>query len=494
MIAGTVAEAAQRWGDRSCLVSASGWELSYRELDQVSSEVAAGLEDDGLGQGDVIALVLPSIPEHMIAYAAIAKIGAITAGVNARLTAAERDTVLARCRPLLVIATAELAPPGERVSVIEPASRTDDALAGLRIAGASVNSPAPDPDRPVAIVFTSGTTGVPKGALFCERQLEFICGVDTGGTWGGGGASLSATSMAHLGPTTKLPGNLRRGGTTYLLDHWSAEAALELTERHAMVSVAGIPTQLALMLRHPDFDSTDVSSVRALVIGGGPASAALVHEARHRFGAPLATRYSCTEAGIGLGTGFTDPPEDAEVSVGRPHDGVELSLRDPGDPDRPATEGQVGEVCLRSPAIMSGYWQDPIATAAAFTADGFVRTGDLGILDDQGRLRLVGRAKEMYVRGGYNVYPMEVEGVLADHPQVAAVAVIPRADDVMGEVGVAVVVVADGQPAPTLEALRAFAAERLGHHKLPEQLAIVDELPLTPMEKLDRRALAARFT
>jgi acyl-CoA synthetase (AMP-forming)/AMP-acid ligase II len=299
--------------------------------------------------------------------------------------------------------------------------------------------------------------------------------------------------MAHLGPTTKLPGRLHQGGTTYLLDRWTAEAALEMTERYAMTSVSGIPTQLALMLRHPSFEHTDVSSVRGLVIGGGPATASLIREARERFGAPLATRYACTEAGIGLGTAFGDPLEDAEVSVGRPHDGVELALRDSSDPDRPVPRGEVGEVCLRSPAVMSGYWQDPAATAEAFTGDGYVRTGDLGLVDDAGRLRLVGRAKEMYIRGGYNVYPMEVEGVLADHPAVGAVAVVARPDEVMGEVGVAVVVVADGCAAPALEELRAFCAERLGRHKLPERLELVGELPLTAMEKLDRAQLARRF-
>src|SRR5262249_8038956 len=153
--------------------------------------------------------------------------------------------------------------------------------------------------------------------------------------------------------------------------------------------------------------------------------------------ARLSTRYSCTEAGIGLGTAFDDPEEDAVVSVGRPHASVELALRDPEDPAR-AADGEVGEVCLRSPAIMSEYWRDAEQTKAAFTPDGFVRTGDLGWLDDQGRLRLVGRSKEMYVRGGYNVYPVEVEGVLSTHPEIAAVVVIPRSDDVMGEIGVAV--------------------------------------------------------
>jgi acyl-CoA synthetase (AMP-forming)/AMP-acid ligase II len=139
---------------------------------------------------------------------------------------------------------------------------------------------------------------------------------------------------------------------------------------------------------------------------------------------------------------------------------------------------------------MSGYWRDPDATKAAFTPDGFVRTGDLGWLDEQGRLRLVGRTKEMYVRGGYNIYPVEVEAVLSTHPGVAAVALVPRPDAVMGEVGVAVVVATDAAHPPTLEALRAFSAERLARYKLPEELRVVDALPLTAMDKVDRRRLA----
>src|SRR5690348_15151029 len=201
-----------------------------------------------------------------------------------------------------------------------------------------------------------------------------------------------------------------------------------------MTTIAGVPTQLALMLRQPDFDAYELDSVRFLVAGGGPITPGLAEEARARFHAALATRYSCTEAGIGLGTAFDDPEEDAVVSVGRPHAAVELALLD-GD-DRAVAVGEVGQVCLRSPAVMTGYWRDPDATAAAFTAHGFVRTGDLGWLDDRGRLHLVGRSKEMYVRGGYNVYPVEVESVLSTHPKVATVAVVPRPDDVMGEIGV----------------------------------------------------------
>jgi acyl-CoA synthetase (AMP-forming)/AMP-acid ligase II len=148
-------------------------------------------------------------------------------------------------------------------------------------------------------------------------------------------------------------------------------------------------------------------------------------------------------------------------------------------------------VCLKSAAIMTGYYRDPEATAAVLTADGAVRTGDLGWIDEKGRLRLVGRSKEMYVRGGYNVYPIEVEGVLAAHPAVAEMAVVPTTDPVMGEIGVAVVVLREGHPAPSLEELRSTGAGRLAAYKLPEAIRVVDSLPRTAMEKIDRRALQA---
>ena len=192
----------------------------------------------------------------------------------------------------------------------------------------------------MAIVFTSGTTGAPKGALYTNRQLAFITRTDVGDTWGGGTRSFTGTSFAHLGFMTKLPGNLRRGGTSFIMKRWRADAALRLVERERMTTVAGVPTQLALMLARPDFDEFDLESVRYLVVGGGPVTPGLAEEARARFGAALATRYSCTEAGIGLGTAFDDPFEDAVVSVGRPHAAVELAVLD--EADAPVPTGEVG--------------------------------------------------------------------------------------------------------------------------------------------------------
>jgi acyl-CoA synthetase (AMP-forming)/AMP-acid ligase II len=483
----TLREAAHRFGDSVAYVAPRGWPLTYAALDHVTDEVAAGLAARGVGEGDVVGLVLPPGVEYLVSYLALAKLGAITAGVNDRLAAPERAAILAVAGPKAVIAAPGF---GGEYDVVEvtTADALADLLPTLRVENGTPPTLADDPDRDVAIIFTSGTTGTPKGARYGNRQLRFITDTDVGGSWGMGGRALMGTSCSTLGFMTKLPGNLRRGSTTFMMERWSAHAALELIARERMTSSGGVPTQVALMLRDPDFDSFDLSCVKSILFGGGPLTPRLATEARERFRAPVATRYSCTEAGLGLGTALDADEEDAVVSVGHPLPGVELVVLDPED--RAVPTGEVGAVCLRSPAAMTGYWQDPEATRAAFTADGFVRTGDLGWIDDRGRLRLVGRAKEMYVRGGYNVYPVEVEAVLATAPGVAAVAISPRADDLMGEIGVACVVPRDRARPPTLDDLRAHAADSLAHHKLPEELVVVDALPLTAAEKVDRRALA----
>jgi acyl-CoA synthetase (AMP-forming)/AMP-acid ligase II len=241
------------------------------------------------------------------------------------------------------------------------------------------------------------------------------------------------------------------------------------------------------MLRLPDFDAYDLSAVKAVIVGGGRSSPALIEEARRRFEAAYSVRYSSTESGgVGTLTAFDAPDEEALYTVGRPRDGIDLVVRDGNG--NPVPAGEVGEVTLRSPAVMSEYWNDPENTAQAIR-DGWLWTQDLGFIDPGGCLRLVGRSKEMFIRGGYNVYPLEVEAVLAAHPGVAEVAVVPRPDDVMGEIGVAVVVPSAPDDPPTLEDLRAFAAESLAAYKLPEAIRIVAELPLTDMHKVDRLRL-----
>jgi acyl-CoA synthetase (AMP-forming)/AMP-acid ligase II len=213
----------------------------------------------------------------------------------------------------------------------------------------------------------------------------------------------------------------------------------------------------------------------------------LVSEARDRLGAAYSIRYSSTESGgVGLGTAFDAPDDEALHTVGRPRPGVEVRIAD--DEDRPVPDGTVGELQLRSDAVMDSYWNDPAATEAALAPGRWLRTGDLARIDPAGCVVLCGRRTDMYIRGGYNVFPSEVEAALADHPGVAQVAVVPRPDEVMGEIGVALVVARDPSGPPSLEDLREHAAARLGRHKLPEALVLVDQVPLTGAQKVDRRA------
>ncbi len=451
-----VPEAARRFGDHPALLAPGGRPTSYVDLDRASDEAAVGLGRQGVGLGSVVALTLPSTPEYVVAYVALAKLGAIAAGVNPRLTDAERATAL---------------------EVVGPDHVIDGGVEALRVRDEAPPALADDPERPVAIVLTSGTTGRPRGVEFRVRQIAAVTAADVGDTWGGGGPMIASTQFAHIGFMTKLAWYLRLGTTQLLVDRWRAADVLDLVERHRVSALGGVAPQIALMLRDPDFDRRDLSCVETIIVGAAPSPPALVKEARERFGAAYSIRYSSTESGgVGTGTAFDAPDEEALHTVGRPRPPVELEIRD-------------GEVCLRSPTVMAGYWRDPEATAEA-VRDGWLHTGDLGAIDEAGCLRLAGRAKEMFIRGGYNVYPLEVESVLSQHPGVAEVAVVPRPDEVMGEIGVAVVVPRDPQAPPALDDLRAFAAHQLAAHKLPEAVRVVDALPLTAMQKLDRRALA----
>ncbi len=480
MLAEAVREAAGRFGDRPAFVDPDGRPTSYAELDRRSDAIGAALVARSLGPGDIIGLTLPSGVEWVVLAAALAKAGPTTAAVNPGLTGAERQACLDLADPALVVAEAA------EVTALEEAGRD-----------LAPPPPAPDPGRLAHMVFTSGTTGRPKGAIFRDRHVEAVSRIDTGLTWGDPDTPptpmLAATQMAHVGFTTKLAWYLRLGTTTHLLDRWRATDVLELVERVGLAALGGVAPQIALLLREPTFDRRDLSSVRSLIVGGGPSAPALVEEARRRFDAGYSIRYSSTESGgVGTGTALDAPDTEALHTVGRPRPGVEVAIHDADG--RPLPPGEDGEVWLRSGAATEGYLHDPEATAALIADGGWLRTGDLGRIqpsgdEAEGCLVLTGRRSEMFIRGGYNVHPQEVEAVLGRHPAVAQVALVPRLDPVMGEVGVAVVVPADAGRPPTLEALRTFGADALARHKLPEGLTLVDTLPLTPMQKLDRAAL-----
>jgi acyl-CoA synthetase (AMP-forming)/AMP-acid ligase II len=268
---------------------------------------------------------------------------------------------------------------------------------------------------------------------------------------------------------------------------WKAAGALRLVEEERVTVGQGVPTQWALMLADPTFEGTDASSLRLASTGAARVPAELVREMRERLGCPVVVRYASTEASLITGTRLGDPDEVVAETVGRASDGVELRLV--GEDGAPLGAGDVGLVQCRSGAAMRGYWEDPARTAEVLDPDGWVSTGDLGWLGDDGNLRLVGRRTEMYVRGGYNVYPAEVEAVLGEHPAVDRVAVVGLPAPVLGDVGWAFVVPATGATVDPDE-LKAWCKDRLADYKAPDHVRVVDDLPLTSMLKVDKRALA----
>ena len=468
MLPEVVAESAARFGDDPAFVAPDGTVTTYTDLHHRAGRVAAGMAAAGVGPDDVVVLRLPSDISYVLAYVGAARLGAVTAGINPKLAGPEQDALVALAGPTLVLD--------------DPAQ-----VADLEATTADTRPPVDSvPDRDVAIVFTSGTTGLPKGAVFTNAQLQAITEIDVQGRWGGGGPMIASTQFAHVGFMTKLPWYLRLGSAIHMIDRWTAGGVLRLVSEHRMTSIGGVAPQIALMVRAPESRELDFSSVTSIIVGGGPSSPSLVAAARERFGAAYSIRYSSTEGGgCGTGTALDADDDEALHTVGRPRPGVEVSIRDGG---KQLPTGEIGEVCLRSAAVMDRYWEDPEATGSTIRR-GWLHTGDLGFLDERGLLRLAGRTKEMYIRGGYNVYPMEVEALLAGHPAVADVAVVGVPDEVMGERGVAVVVPTDPARPPSLEDLCSHLRDRVATYKLPEALRIVHELPLTPMQKVDRRAL-----
>ena len=492
-----VRKAARDHGSATAVVAGSGpLSLSFQQLNAASEAMAARLAVRGVGQGQVAALLLPASLDYVVAYCALAKVGAVTAGVGAHYSPAERQAMLANVRPDVVIGTEELLTgrlPDAQIIPVRQAEDRREFAAGLPMLGREHVQTVPSArshDDPETIVFTSGTSGLPKGALFGAKQIAAIAEADNRAQTAPM-PLLVATGLNHVGFMTKLAGHLLAGNRLHILTRWRAREALGLICDEGVPVIGGVAAQVALLLGVPQLASSKTDAVKALIIGGGPSPAELVRQARESFGAAYSIRYSSTESGgLGTLTALDAPDEEVFNTVGRPRAGTEISLRDEDGKQVPV--GESGEVWMRSASVMSEYWHDPAATAETLTPDGWLRTGDVGLLDDTGCLRLAGRRDDMFVRGGYNVHPQEVEAVLQEHAAVGQIAVVPRPDAVMGQVGVAFVVPCDPAAPPTVEELRLFAGSRLARHKLPEEVRVVPTLPLTAGQKVDRSALRKR--
>jgi acyl-CoA synthetase (AMP-forming)/AMP-acid ligase II len=469
--------------DEEAFVDGDG-RLTFAEWDRAADGVAAVMADLGVGKGDVVCLLLPSSADYAIAYQAAMRLGAITSGINTRLGPGEVESIFARTEPRLVICESPerlVSPPPARVL-----PRTD--LASAAKADPMARRADLKADDPVAVVWTSGTSGQPKGAVFDHASLAAMA-EGAGDLSRPGDRRLSPLPFAHVGYMTRVWDELVHVITTIVVPApWKAGEALRLIGAEGVTVGQGVPSQWSLMLAHPDFDHTDVSSLRLAATGGASVPPELVRDMRRRLGCPVIVRYTSTEACVSTGSRPDDPDEVIINTVGRPEGGVEMEIVD--DTGAVVPTGAVGTVRLRSGAVMRRYWKDPVRTAEVRSDDGWLLTGDLGRLDGAGNLTLVGRRTEMYIRGGYNVYPTEVEAVLGEHPAVAKVAVVGVADPVLGQIGVAFVVPSGDGP-PTLDELRQWVRERLADYKAPDRLNLIEELPLTAMSKIDKRALAA---
>ena len=473
--------------------------LTMGEWDAGADAVAGLLASLGVAIGDVVCLLLPSSIDYALCYQAATRLGAVTSGINLRMGAAEQESITARVRPALTIVDTDLVPsdavPSGAGTVL---ARRDLADAEGRAAPARTPD---DPRHAVAIVWTSGSTGAPKGAVFDHDNLRAVAaGTDVLSQ--PGDRKLSPLPFAHVGYMTRPWDEIAHGVTTVITPHpWSAAAAIDMLVSERITVGQGVPTQWALVLAHPDLEDADLSALRIAGTGAARVPPELVRAMRARLGCPVVVRYTSTETSLGTGTRPGDPDDVVATTVGRPVPGVELEVVDDGGAPLPA--GEVGRVRLRSGAVMRGYvgavgeardhegatLVDPTLSASVLDADGWVTTGDLGVVGADGNLRLAGRVSEMYIRGGYNVYPAEVAAALGDAHGVSEVAVVGAPDPVLGEIGVAFVVPHhDGAP-PTLEGLRTHCAARLADYKAPDRLLLVDVLPLTPMGKVDTRAL-----
>ena len=474
-------------GDREAYVHGER-RVDYRWLDRAADGFAATLlaagvrPGEGDRPGDVVCLLLGSSIPFAACYLGALRAGAVTSAVNLRLGPAERRSILARTRPAVTVVGPGVTPPdGVDAGLVLDLAAVEDAFGAAPCA-----LPPDDLDRPACIVWTSGTTGTPKGAVYDQRRMAAISR-NLGELTRPGDRRLVVLPFAHVGFMTRIWDEVANRTTIVIgAEPWSPQAHLDALVREDVTMATGVPTQWELVLRLDALDDADLSRLRVCGIGGAPIPPELVRRMRERLGCPVITRYTSTEAGVCTSTTSDDPPEVVATTVGRPAPEVELRVVGPDNSD--VAQGTVGEVWCRSPAMMRGYWQDPDRTGEAIDPDGWLHTGDLGVLGRDGRLRIVGRTKAMYLRGGYNVYPAEVEAVLAEHPSVAQVAVCGVPDPVLGELGVAFVVPEPGTE-PSLEDLRAFCRRRLADYKAPDRLVTLEALPLTAMHKVDTAAL-----
>ena len=500
-LATVLAEAARRYPDKVAVVDA-GSRVTYRELWQQSRAYAAGLRALGVGPGDTVAIMLPNVLDFPRVYYAALAVGATIVPVHLLLTPDEiayvlRDSgagmlishssQLANAAAAAYVAGTRLVSVGPLpVGLADEPTRLEDAAAGVQPLPTYVTRQAED----IAVLFyTSGTTGQPKGALLTHLNLVMNATVNVFDVHDvrSDDVVLGCLPLFHtFGQTVGMNGTFRLGGTLVLLARFTGEAAIDLMVREGVTLFHGVPTMyIGLLEAAPKAEK--LPELRLCVSGGASLPVAVLEKFSATFHATIFEGYGLSETSP---TATTNQPAFGVKAgtVGHPIWGVEVEIARPDLEDRIELlpTGELGEIVIRGHNVFAGYLNRPEATAEAMV-DGWFRSGDLGTKDADGFLTIVDRKKDMIIRGGFNIYPREVEEALARHPAVVQVAVIGVPDPVLGE-EICAVVVAD-QGGVTAEALIDWSKERLGKHKYPRSVRFVAEMPMGPSHKVLKREL-----
>jgi fatty-acyl-CoA synthase len=444
--------------------------VTYRELAAGADAYAAAFADAGLARGDRVATLTGNTPEHVMALFACATLGLILLPLSWRLTAPELRYQLDDAEPSLFLVENEYRDlaeaTGSRFGAFEPASHS-------RPRTKYANETVTESD-PLFLVYTSGTTGKPKGALLTHANC-FWTNVSFDATTGvhGDDVVLQVLPQFHVGGwNVQALLAWLKGATVVLERQFDAGRVLDLIERKRVTTMMGVPPIYLFLAQHPRFAEADLSSLDRAVVGGAPMPEALLETWAAR-GAAIVQGYGLTEAAPNV---LCLPPEDAVRKLGyagKPYPFVDVRL------------SAEQELQVRGPNVFAGYWRNEEATTAAFTEDGWLRTGDVAEADDEGFYRIKGRLKDMYISGGENVYPAEVEAVLHEHPQVQDAAVVGVPDERWGECGAAFVV-ADGV---TEEELLEWCRARLARFKVPASIRFVEEIPRNSLGKIQKQSL-----
>ncbi len=485
---------ARFWGERVAIVDVARGEagrFTYRALDDRANALAGWLRARGIGRGDRVAFLGMNGVEVLDAAFACGKLGAIFVPMSWRLPSAELAPLLALTTP-----AAFLYGP-EHAGIVAELGSPARVVAGTSELEEIVAAPSPPPvgredgdaEDDFCLLFTGGTTGTPKAARISYRMIAWNTLNLLVHEARAGDVTITHTPMFHTGGlfvyTVPL---LSCGGRVVLMRRWDAGQALELLEREGVTIFFAVPTQHQQLVTHPGFAGARLGSLRFVTSGGAPLPAPVVRAWQAAHPVPCKQGFGMTEAGPGL---FSMTPEQARTragtSIGLPNQFVDVKLVD--DDGQPVARGQAGELWVRGPVLCSGYWANEEATRAAFH-DGWLATGDVMREDEEGFFSVVDRKKDMFISGGENVFPTEIENVLYEHPAVARCAVIGVPDETWGEVGRAFVVPAPGETV-TPEELLALLRSRLARFKVPRRIELVDDLPTSPAGKILRRELRA---